>query len=163
MTIFGLGGFEVMVIAAIALFVLGPKRLLEGIREGRRMYTDLKRQRQALQSMITEAIDMEDLGKQIDLDGMNDSVKSVGEKIRLDQLLENSSKRSAVGDEQQSPKPFQVNRKTQQINKEMREAISDLDLTGKKSQDIVSKSDRYDFADDAEGAASVDGKDDSTQ
>ena len=163
MTIFGLGGFEVMVIAAIALFVLGPKRLLEGIREGRRMYTDLKRQRQALQSMITEAIDMEDLGKQIDLDGMNDSVKSVGEKIRLDQLLENSSKRSAVVDEQQSPKPFQVNRKTQQINKEMREAISDLDLTGKKSQDIVSKSDRYDFADDAEGSASVDGKDDSTQ
>ena len=163
MTIFGLGGFEVMVIAAIALFVLGPKRLLEGIREGRRMYTDLKRQRQALQSMITEAIDMEDLGKQIDLDGMNDSVKSVGEKIRLDQLLENSSKRSAVVDEQQSPKPFQVNRKTQQINKEMREAISDLDLTGKKSQDIVSKSDRYDFADDAECSASVDGKDDSTQ
>ena len=140
MTIFGLGGFEVMVIAAIALFVLGPKRLLEGIREGRRVYTDLKRQRKALQSMITEAIDMEDLGKQIDLDGMNDSVKSVKEKIRLDQLVESTRKVSGLGDEQLSPKAFKLNRKTQQINTEMREAISDLELTGKKSQDIASKS-----------------------
>jgi hypothetical protein len=30
---FGLGGFEVLLVGAIALFVLGPKRLLEGILE----------------------------------------------------------------------------------------------------------------------------------
>ena len=77
MTFFGLGGFEVMVIAAIALFVLGPKRLLDGIRDGRRMYSDLKRQRDALQSMITEAIDMEDLKNQVDIDGIKDCVKSL--------------------------------------------------------------------------------------
>ena len=66
MSFFGLGGFEVLVIGAIALFVLGPKRLLEGIREGRKIYTDLKRQRVALQALITEAIDLEDLKKQVD-------------------------------------------------------------------------------------------------
>ena len=32
MTLFGIGGFEFLLIAAIAFFVLGPKRLLEGIR-----------------------------------------------------------------------------------------------------------------------------------
>ena len=55
MTIFGIGGFEVLLIGAIALFVLGPKRLLDGIRQGRRIYTDLKRQRAALQSPSTAA------------------------------------------------------------------------------------------------------------
>ena len=49
MTLFGIGGFEFLLIAAIALFVLGPKRLLEGIREGRRIYSEFKRQRDALQ------------------------------------------------------------------------------------------------------------------
>ena len=57
MTLFGIGGFEFLLIAAIALFVLGPKRLLEGIREGRRIYSEFKRQRDALQSMIAEAIE----------------------------------------------------------------------------------------------------------
>ena len=76
MSFFGLGGFEVLVIGAIALFVLGPKRLLEGIREGRKIYTDLKRQRVALQALITEAIDLENLKKQVDLDGLGDSAKT---------------------------------------------------------------------------------------
>ena len=56
MSFFGLGGFEVLVIGAIALFVLGPKRLLEGIREGRKIYTDLKRQRVALQQPRTRRL-----------------------------------------------------------------------------------------------------------
>ena len=56
MTIFGIGGFEVLLIGAIALFVLGPKRLLDGIRQGRRIYTDLKRQRESLQSLVLSLI-----------------------------------------------------------------------------------------------------------
>ncbi|MDP7088209.1 MAG: hypothetical protein QGG20_00515 [Dehalococcoidia bacterium] len=88
MTIFGIGGFEVLLIGAIALFVLGPKRLLGGIREGRRVYTDLKRQRDALQSLITEAIDLEDIKKQVNVDEVKDSVASLKNKLAIDQLDE---------------------------------------------------------------------------
>ena len=88
MTIFGIGGFEVLLIGAIALFVLGPKRLLEGIRQGRRVYTDLKRQRDALQSLITEAIDLEDIKKQVNVDEVKDSVASLKNELAIDQLDE---------------------------------------------------------------------------
>tara|TARA_B100001146_G_scaffold55177_1_gene48382 strand:- start:99 stop:524 length:426 start_codon:yes stop_codon:yes gene_type:complete len=88
MTIFGIGGFEVLLIGAIALFVLGPKRLLGGIREGRRVYTDLKRQRDALQSLITEAIDLEDIKKQVNVDEVKDSVASLKNELAIDQLDE---------------------------------------------------------------------------
>jgi len=86
MSFFGLGGFEILLIAAIALFVLGPKRLLEGIRDGRKMYSDLKHQRDALQSLITEAIDLEDLKKQVDAGGLKESVKSLEDDLALDQV-----------------------------------------------------------------------------
>ena len=88
MTIFGIGGFEVLLIGAIALFVLGPKRLLDGIRQSRRVYTDLKRQRDALQSLITEAIDLEDIKKQVNVDEVKDSVVSVENELAIDQLNE---------------------------------------------------------------------------
>ncbi len=88
MTIFGIGGFEVLLIGAIALFVLGPKRLLDGIRQGRRVYTDLKRQRDALQSLVTEAIDLEEIKKQVSVDEIKDSATSLENELALDQLNE---------------------------------------------------------------------------
>jgi len=88
MTIFGIGGFEVLLIGAIALFVLGPKRLLDGIRQGRRVYTDLKRQRDALQSLVTEAIDLEEIKKQVSVDEIKDSAASLENELALDQLNE---------------------------------------------------------------------------
>ena len=88
MSFFGLGGFEILLIGAIALFVVGPKRLLEAIREGRKIYTDLKRQRDTLQTLITEAIDLEELKKQVDLDGLTDSVKKLESDLALDQVAE---------------------------------------------------------------------------
>jgi Sec-independent protein translocase protein TatA len=92
MTIFGIGGFEVLLIGAIALFVLGPKRLLDGIRQGRRVYTDLKRQRDALQSLVTEAIDLEEIKKQVSVDEIKDSAASLENELALDQLNEAAQK-----------------------------------------------------------------------
>lgn len=92
MTIFGIGGFEVLLIGAIALFVLGPKRLLDGIRQGRRVYTDLKRQRDALQSLVTEAIDLEEIKKQVSVDEVKDSAASLENELALDQLNEDVQK-----------------------------------------------------------------------
>ena len=92
MTIFGIGGFEVLLIGAIALFVLGPKRLLDGIRQGRRIYTDLKRQRDALQSLVTEAIDLEEIKNQVSVDEIKDSAASLENELALDQLNEDVQK-----------------------------------------------------------------------
>jgi len=128
-TFFGLGGFEVMVIAAIALFVLGPKRLLEGIRDGRRMYSDLKRQRDALQSMITEAIDMEDMKNQVDINGVKSAVKSLENDFKLDQAIDGERSGHSSSDKSGSPKAWQPNQKPLQIDSEMRDAIPDLNLS----------------------------------
>ena len=81
-----------MLIGAIALFVLGPKRMLEAMREGRKIYRDLQRQRSALQKMVSEAIDLEDLKKQIDTDGLKDSVKNLENDLGLDQVNEEIQK-----------------------------------------------------------------------
>jgi|ETNmetMinimDraft_35_1059890.scaffolds.fasta_scaffold193836_1 Sec-independent protein translocase protein TatA len=88
MTFFGIGGFEFLVIGAIALFVLGPRRLLGGIREGRRIYSDLKRQREVLQSMLTQAIDLDDLKSQADVDSLSQDAKALKEQLALDQISE---------------------------------------------------------------------------
>ena len=103
MTIFGIGGFEVLLIGAIALFVLGPKRLLDGIRQGRRIYTDLKRQRDALQSLVTEAIDLEEIKNQVGVDEIKDSAASLENALALDQLNEDAqeSLSSSVSRERQ--------------------------------------------------------------
>ena len=83
---------EVLLIGAIALFVLGPKRLLEGIRQGRRIYTDLKRQRDALQSLVTEAIDLQEIKKQVNVDEIKDGASSLENELALDQLNEDVQK-----------------------------------------------------------------------
>ncbi len=135
MTFFGLGGFEVLVIGAIALFVLGPKRLIEGIRDGRKVYTDLKRQRDALQTLITEAIDLEDLKKQIDVEGVKESVKSLEEDLALDQVAEDvkavkSLAKGSVTREWKSTRP------PVKVDPEIRDSIPDLDISGDDDKDV---------------------------
>ncbi len=129
MTFFGLGGFEVLLIGAIALFVLGPKRLLDGIRDGRKIYSDLKRQRDALQSLITEAIDLEDLKKQVDVEGIKDTVESLEDDLKLDQVAEELRRANAVVDKS-IPRDWQFTRPPVEVDKEVREAIPDLDISG---------------------------------
>ena len=121
MTIFGIGGFEVLLIGAIALFVLGPKRLLGGIREGRRVYTDLKRQRDALQSLITEAIDLEDIKKQVNVDEVKDSVASLKNELAIDQLDEDGR----ISGSSSVPRKRQLNRADTAGTDEIRHEVLD--------------------------------------
>jgi Sec-independent protein translocase protein TatA len=129
MSFFGMGGFEVMLIGAIALFVLGPKRLLEGIRDGRRMYADLKRQRDTLQSLITEAIDLEDLKQQIDPDGLRETVESLKDDLKLDQTAEELRKASEVVDKSIA-RDWNFSRPPITVDSEVRDAIPDLNIDG---------------------------------
>ena len=141
MTLFGIGGFEFLLIAAIALFVLGPKRLLEGIREGRRIYSEFKRQRDALQSMIAEAIDLEELKKQSDPDGLikelKDEAIALKDELALDQVADDLERPTDLG------KGFgfgsvarsnRLNRPSVDVDSEIRDTIPDVDLAEPRAE-----------------------------
>jgi Sec-independent protein translocase protein TatA len=135
MTLFGIGGFEFLLIAAIAFFVLGPKRLLEGIREGRRIYSEFKRQRDALQSMITEAIDLEELKKQSDPDGLirglKDEALALKDELALDQVAGDLEKATDLNKDFSSgsvSRSNRLNRPPVEVDSGIRDAIPDLEL-----------------------------------
>ena len=138
MNFFGLGGFEVLLVGAIALFVLGPKRLLEGIRDGRKVYSDLKRQRDALESLITEAIDLEDLKEQVGIDDIKESVKTLEDDLKLDQVGEEFRKANEVIDKS-IPRDWQFSRPPIEVDSEIRNAIPDLDISGGDSGSLTAK------------------------
>ena len=129
MNVFGIGGLEFLLLGAVALFVLGPKRMLEGIREGRRIYADLKRQRDQLQSMIAEAIDLEEIKKQIDSEGILKEAKSLKEELALDQVAEDV-KDAANIDTGSVSRNRQLSRPPVSGDDEIRAKIPDLKLTG---------------------------------
>ena len=129
MNIFGIGGLEFLLLGAIALFVLGPKRLLEGIREGRRLYSNLKRQRAELQSMITEAIDLEEIKKEIDSEGLVKDAKNLQEDLALDQVAEDVKNAADINSGSVS-RGRQLNRPPVKGNDDVRAAIPDLKLFG---------------------------------
>jgi Sec-independent protein translocase protein TatA len=135
MSFFGLGGFELMLIGAVALFVLGPKRMLEGIREGRKMYADLKRQRDTLQTLITDAIDLEDLKNQIDVDGIKEGVKTLENDLALDQVAEDVRRAGTVVDKS-IPRDWQFTRPPIEVDEEVRSAIPDMNLLGDADGDV---------------------------
>lgn len=138
MTFFGLGGFEVLLIGAIALFVLGPKRLLDGIRDGRRIYSELKRQRDALQSMITEAIDLEDLKNQVDPEGIKDTVTSLKDDLKLDEAAEELRRANAVVDKS-IPRDWKFSRPPIEVDSDVREAIPDLNISAGEDSEPAKK------------------------
>ena len=125
----GLGGLEILLIGAIALFVVGPKRLLEGIRGGRKIYSDLKRQRDVLQSLITEAIDLEDLKEQVVSDDIKERVKTLADDLKLDQVAEEFRKANEVVDKS-IPRDWKLSPPRIQVDSELRKAIPDLDISG---------------------------------
>jgi len=135
---FGLGGFEVLLIGAIALFVLGPKRLLEGIRDGRKMYTDLKRQRDVLQSLITEAIDLEDIKEQVGIDDIKASVQSLEDDLKLDHVGEELRKANEAVDKS-IPRDWKSSRPPVQVDSEVRNTIPDLDISGNDDSSSAAK------------------------
>jgi len=137
MSFFGLGGLEVVLIGAVALFVLGPKRMLDGIRDGRRIYSDLKRQRDTLQTLITEAIDLEDLKEQIDPDGIKDTVKSLEDDLKFDQVSDDIRRANAVVDKS-IPRDWKFSRPPIQVDSEVRDSIPDLNISGSGKADSAS-------------------------
>ena len=89
----GIGGLEFVLIFAIALFIVGPKRLAEGVREGRKYYTELKRYRDELTGLVNEAIDADELKKEFEATKKEvldekaiGEVKAVGDELRFDQM-----------------------------------------------------------------------------
>ena len=141
MTLFGIGGFEFLLIAAIALFVLGPKRLLEGIREGRRIYSEFKRQRDALQSMIAEEIDLEELKKQNDPDGLikelKDEAIALKDELVLDQVADDLERPMDLGKGVGSGSVARSNRLSRpsvEVDSEIRDAIPDVDLAEPRAE-----------------------------
>jgi Sec-independent protein translocase protein TatA len=91
-SLFGVGGLEFLVIFGVALFFLGPKRLAEGIRTGRKYYTELKRYRYELTSLVSQAIDADELKKDLERtsrdawdDRLTHEIVSISSDLTLDQ------------------------------------------------------------------------------
>jgi Sec-independent protein translocase protein TatA len=89
---FGVGGLEFLVIFGVALFFLGPKRLAQGVRTGRKYYTELKRYRDELTSLVSEAIDADELKKDLERttrdawdDRLTHEIVSISNDLTLDQ------------------------------------------------------------------------------
>lgn len=61
----------------VALFVVGPVRLVEGARTARKYMTEIRRQREELTQMIEEAADIEGLKDALDQEGVMQEVESV--------------------------------------------------------------------------------------
>lgn len=92
MNFLGIGGLEFLLIFAVAMFFLGPKRLAEGVRTGRKYYTELRRYRQELTSLVTEAIDAEELKKELEDtkremwdEGTSKEIKALEKDLAIDQ------------------------------------------------------------------------------
>lgn len=88
MNFFGVGGFEFLLIIFIALFFLGPKRLIFGLRKMRLLYTQLKKQRDDLISIVTEAVDIEELKKLDPVEDIKKDIKKIESSAKLDQIID---------------------------------------------------------------------------
>ena len=88
MNFFGVGGFEFLLILFVALFFLGPKNLIFGIRKMRLFYTQLKKQRDELISIVTEAVEIEELKKLDSLDDIKNDIKNIESSAKLDQIID---------------------------------------------------------------------------
>lgn len=90
MNFLGIGGLELVVVMLIALFVVGPVRLVEGARTARKYMTEIRRQREELTQMIEEAADIEGVKEALDQDGI------VGEIREIKSELENFGNEAAT-------------------------------------------------------------------
>ena len=71
----GIGSLEFLLVLALALFLIGPRRLVQSIREVKRLYTDLKRHRDEFTSMVSENLEYKELQKEF----LEDDVAGVEE------------------------------------------------------------------------------------
>jgi sec-independent protein translocase protein TatB len=85
MNFLGIGGLELLIIGAIAVFVVGPARLAEGVRTFRKVMTELRRQRDDLKALVRDAIEYEEMKKQLDTDGLSREIEGLRDEMRIDQ------------------------------------------------------------------------------
>jgi len=78
MNIFGVGGFELIMIFIIALFIVGPANLLVLIRKTRIIYSEFKKQRDELISVVEQTIEIDDDIKE--LKNLKESLNSISDK-----------------------------------------------------------------------------------
>jgi len=78
MNIFGIGGFELIMIFIIALFIVGPTNLLVLIRKTRIIYSEFKKQRDELISAVEQSIEIDDDIKE--LKNLKESLDSISDK-----------------------------------------------------------------------------------
>tara|TARA_Y100000994_G_C15604701_1_gene406219 strand:- start:703 stop:984 length:282 start_codon:yes stop_codon:yes gene_type:complete len=78
MNIFGIGGFELVMIMIIALFIVGPANLLVFIRKTRLVYSEFKKQRDELISAVEQTIDVDDDIEE--LQNLKESLNNLSEK-----------------------------------------------------------------------------------
>jgi len=78
MNILGVGGFELIVIILIALFIVGPSNLLIFIRKTKIVYTEFKQKRDELVSAVEQTIEIDD--DMEELKNIKESLSDVSEK-----------------------------------------------------------------------------------
>lgn len=78
MNLFGIGGFELIVIFLVGLFIVGPDKLLILIRKTKLIYTEFKKKRDELISVVEESMDIEDEGVK-ELKNIKESLDSISE------------------------------------------------------------------------------------
>ncbi|MBA46664.1 MAG: hypothetical protein CL893_01090 [Dehalococcoidia bacterium] len=78
MNILGIGGFELLLILLIALFIVGPSNLLIFIRKTKIIYSEFKQKRDELISVVEQTIDIDDDIEE--LKNIKESLSDVSEK-----------------------------------------------------------------------------------
>lgn len=81
MNFLGIGGLELVVVMLIALFVVGPVRLVQGARTARKYMTEIRRQREELTQMIEEAADIEGVKEALDQDGIVGEIRDIKSEL----------------------------------------------------------------------------------
>ena len=82
MNFLGIGGLELVVVMLVALFVVGPVRLVEGARTARKYMTEIRRQREELTQMIEEAADIEGMKEALDQDGIIGEINEIKSELQ---------------------------------------------------------------------------------
>ena len=85
LNIFGIGGYELLIIIVAAVFIVGPRRVGEMVRDARRVYSELRRQRENITAMVSEELEVEELKKDAGLESLSDEIRAVKEELALDQ------------------------------------------------------------------------------
>lgn len=82
MNFLGIGGLELVVVMLVALFVVGPVRLVEGARTARKYMTEIRRQREELTQMIEEAADIEGMKEALDQEGIVGEINEIKSELQ---------------------------------------------------------------------------------